>query len=277
MVTSELTEEATSRFVQAGDIRMHFNEAGSGDPPLVCIHGGGPGASGWSNFRQNLPALSAERRTLLVDMPQYGKSDPVAVNEPRLAFNARSLKNMLDALGIEKITPIGNSMGGGTSLKFAIDYPERVDKLVLMGAAGTSNSIFTPQPTEGIKLLTGFYRNPTREAMKNIVDVFVYDSSFMTEELLEQRYQSAMDPAQIEARRNSNSPYEDLSSDMPKIQAKTLIIWGANDRFVPLDAGLVMQRRIPDATLVVLPRCGHWAQYEHAEEFDRLVIDFLRH
>ncbi|MGD9893604.1 MAG: alpha/beta fold hydrolase [Dehalococcoidia bacterium] len=277
MTTTELTEEATSRFVQAGSIRMHYNEAGTGGPPLVCIHGGGPGASGWSNFRQNLPALSAIRRTLLVDMPQYGKSEAVVVNEPRLGYNARNLKAMLDALDIDKVTLIGNSMGGGTSVKFAIDYPDRVDRLVLMGSAGFGPSLFTPQPTEGIKFLGNFYRNPTREAMKNIIDVFVYDSSFMTEELLEQRYQAAMDPAIMEARKNSNTPYEDLTADLRKIKAQTLIIWGADDRFVPLDQGLGFLRHIPDARLVVLPRCGHWAQYEHADEFDRLVIDFLSH
>jgi len=65
-------EEATSRFVMAGDVRLHYNEIGAGEP-LICLHGGGPGASGWSNFKQNIEAFSARYRTFLVDMPQYGK------------------------------------------------------------------------------------------------------------------------------------------------------------------------------------------------------------
>lgn len=277
MTTLQLTEESTSRFVQADKIRIHYNEAGTGGPPIVCLHGGGPGASGWSNYRQNLDALSGARQTLLVDLPQYGKSDAVVINEPRLAYNARVLKDMFDALGFDKVTLVGNSMGGGTSAKFAIDYPERVEKLILMGAAGGGESIFMPTPLEGIKVLTSYWDAPSREAMRKIIEIFVYDSSFMTEELLEQRYQSSINPTIMEARAKSRSPLEDLSADLKRIQARTLVIWGRDDRFVPMDHALGFNKRIPDATLVVLPKCGHWAQYEHSDEFNRLVLDFIAH
>ena len=275
--TAELTEAGTSKFVQAGSVRMHYNEAGTGDAPIVCIHGGGPGASSWSNFKQNLPALSSLRRTLLVDMPQYGKSDPVVINEPRLGFNAKTLKDMLDALDIPKITLIGNSMGGGTSCKFAIEYPDRVDRLVIMGAAGHGPSLFVPSPMDGIRILMEFYDNPSKEAMRRVVQALSFDSSFLTEELLEERFKAAMNQDILDARKKSVAALEDISMDLHKIQAKTLIIWGRDDRAVPLDHALSFEKRIPDARLFIFPRCGHWAQLEHAEEFDRLVVDFLTH
>ena len=132
-ISSEaLTEESTSRYVQAGDLRMHYNEAGDG-PPLVMLHGGGAGASSWSNFKQNLPALSEHFRCLLVDLPGYGKSDKPIINDPIWDFYTDVLNDMLEALGIEKAHFAGNSHGGATAVKMALNYPDRVDRLLSMG------------------------------------------------------------------------------------------------------------------------------------------------
>ncbi len=246
--TATLTEEATSKYVQAGDIRLHYNEAGTGEV-VICLHGGGPGASGWSNYITNIGPLSEHFRVMLVDMPGYGKSDSVAMTEkPRAVYNAGAMKNLLDALGIEKAHFVGNSMGGATSVKFAIDNPDRIGKLVLMGAAGAGASLFTPMPTEGIKLLNGVFRDPSKESLRRLIQVFVYDSSFVTDELLDQRLKAIMDhPDHLENRRNSTTENVDLSADLKKITAKTLVIWGRDDRFVPLDHSLRYLWSIPDA------------------------------
>lgn len=277
MVTTPMTEEATSKYVQAGDIRIHYNEAGTGEA-LICIHGGGPGATGWGGYNTNIEALSQHFRVLLVDMPGFGKSDPVTLKEPLIVHNARVFKNFIDALGIEKAHFVGNSMGGGTSAKFAIDYPDRIGKLVLMGAAGAGKSLFAPSPMEGIKVLSEVSANPTKEGFRKLIELFVYDSSFLTDELIEQRLQGTLDhPEHAEARRNSTRVQADLSPDMAKITAKTLIIWGRDDRFVPLDHALKYLWGIPDSQLHVYSNCGHWAQYEKSEEFNRLLIDFFTH
>ena len=162
MVSAQLTEEATSRYVQAGDIRLHYNEAGAG-PPVLMLHGGGPGASGWSNFVGNLGPFAEKYRTMLVDLPGYGKSDPTVMDQPRNRVNATALRDMLDALNIEKASLVGNSMGGATSATFAIMYPERIDKLALMGSAGGGVSVTTPLPAEGIKVLNEVFDDPTLE------------------------------------------------------------------------------------------------------------------
>lgn len=268
------TEESTSHFVDAAGVKIHYNELGTGEP-LLAIHGGGPGATGWSNFNQNIPELSKHFRLILIDLPQYGQSDPVVINEPSPAYYARSVKNFIDALGIEKLHVLGNSLGGMTGLKFAIEYPERLIKLMIMGAPPGGPSIFTPLPAEGIKRLMAAFENPTKETIHEMIKVFVYDSSFVTDTLLEQRLKAAQNGAILAARKQSNTPPLDLTPDLHRVKAKTLLLWGRDDRFVPIDFALTLLFRLPDAHLHIFPRCGHWVQYEGRDTFNRLVIDWI--
>ena len=257
-------------------MRLHYNEAGSGEA-VVMIHGGGPGASGWSNFRTNIGPFSETYRTMLLDMPQYGKSDPVVIDGDATRYNAVAIKAMFDELGIDKAHFVGNSFGGATSLRFAIEYPERVGKLIVMGPAGSGPSYFMPRPLEGIKALNAWWDNPSREQMAKIVDLFVYDPKFKTDELIDMRHNAGLSrPQHIEARRNStNRVTPDFTAELHKVLAKTLIIWGRDDRFSPLDFALNMLWRIPDAQVHVFPECGHWVQYEKSDEFNRLIMDFI--
>lgn len=272
--TTTLTEEGTSKYARVGDIRLHYNEAGTG-PAVVMLHGGGPGASGWSNFQRNIHAFSERHRTLLVDMPGWGKSDSVIATEPRSQLTARAVCGLLDALGIDRASLVGNSMGGAASINFAIDFPDRIDKLVVMGSAGAGQSIFVPQPTEGIRVLSEVFDNPTADGMRRLINLMVYDASFLTEDLLQGRLQAALNPGHQEARKKSTNAQRNFAADLPKIKARTLIIWGRDDRVVPLDTGLRLLWAIPGAQMHVFGQCGHWAQFEHADEFNRLVIDFL--
>lgn len=265
-----------STFVQAGGVRLHYNDIGAG-PAVVCLHGGGPGASGWSNFSQNVAALSAKYRLLLVDMPQFGRSEKVVIQEGRLTYVARVLKDFLDRLGIGKAHFIGNSMGAQTALKFAIDYPDRIDRLVALGNGAVTQTVLAPRPTEGVKLIQGFYKGagPTREKLRRLIETLVYDSSFLTDALLEQRFAAANDPETVALWSKNPPPNEDIGALLGKIACPTLLIWGIEDRFSPLEGGLALLKRLKDARLHVFAQCGHWAQVEKAREFDRQVLDFL--
>src|SRR5215469_18260249 len=112
-------------------MHLHYDEAGTGTP-VVMLHGGGPGASGMSNFQQNLPAFAEHFRTLVVDQPGYGKSDKPQVQGNYFTFAAAALKDLLDELGIQKAHLVGNSLGGGTAVRYAIENHERVGRLFLM-------------------------------------------------------------------------------------------------------------------------------------------------
>jgi pimeloyl-ACP methyl ester carboxylesterase len=270
-------EEGTSRFVQAGNLKLHYNEAGSGDVALM-LHGGGPGASGWSNFSKNVGPISERFRVILLDLPGYGKSDSVVVQGGRAAFNAETIKSFIDVLKIPRLHLIGNSLGGATSARLAAEYPDRVGKVVLMGAAGGGTSLFVPMPSEGIKLLNAVFAHPVKESFKKLMELFVYDKSWITDELLERRWSAVIDnPDHLEARRQSTPGVEDLTRDFPRIQAESLIVWGRDDRMVPIDHALALLWRIPKSRLHIYSECGHWVQYEKADEFNRLVLDFLTH
>ena len=271
-----ISEEATSKFAQVGKLRIHYNEVGTGEP-LICLHGAGPGASSWSNFRTNIDAFSGKYRTILWDMPQYGKSEKLVIEGGRLTFVSGVLREFMDQLGIQKARIVGNSMGGQVGIKLAIDSPERVEKLVVIGSTPVGQSLFCPMPLEGIKMIGNYYKGegPSLEKMRTLIQTLLFDSSFLTEEVLQERYESSLDPDVIRIMRDSAPGREDLGDQLHKVQCPALIVWGMDDRFGALDIGLLMMRRFQNPRMHIFAKCGHWAQVEHADEFNALVLDFM--
>ena len=283
MVAQVSDQVAAGSFIEAAGVRTHYNELGSG-PAVICLHGGGPGASGWSNFRPNLPALAAGHRTLLLDSPGYGQSDV----PPDGLTNWDHLAGFMDAVGVEQATLIGNSLGGATALRFASKYPQRVEKLVLMGVAAIGPIFSSTRPTIGIDAIQEFFRGePSKDKLRRIFSLIVYrPEQFLTDEILEERYQAAIRPDAL-AWRQQQVGYADRASAAganfdvlaacTKLTAPTLLIWGTEDRFNPVETGLQLVKLIPGSRLYVFSECGHWAQLERADEFNRLVADFLEH
>lgn len=270
-----VSEKGSSKFAQAGPYKVHYHDSGQGSA-VIMLHGGGPGASGWSNFHKNVDAFSVEHRVLLVDMLNFGKSEAVIFDdEPSTTVRARAIRDLMDTLGIQRASLVGNSLGGTVALAFAVDFPERVDKLVLMGPAGLSRTVMAPQPTEGHKLLRAAAINPSLETMQALVNVMLYDPSVVSRETIESRVAAAKDREQREAAEKSTAPQRDQRDEYPKVSAKTLIIWGREDRVNPLEIGMRLLRDIPDCRLLVFKNCGHWAQIEHSEEFNDVSLNFL--
>lgn len=285
---SNFTRESTSRTVRVTegpltDFKIHYNDIGTGEA-IVMLHGSGPGASGWSNFHRNVDAfVESGYRVLLVDAPGWSQSDPIVVERgTRFVHNAAAVKGVLDALRIDKAHLVGNSMGGTSALQFALDYPARVGRLIVMGGSGVGQSLFVPMPPEGIKLIQQLYRQPTVENLRKMLTVFVFDPGALTEDLLQQRLKSMMEREDHlrnfvrSADANPTHLTVDLTNRLKDIHAPTLVTWGRDDRFVPLDNGLRMIWSLADAELHVFSKCGHWAQWEHASKFNRLVLEFLR-
>lgn len=274
-VSDVLTAQATSAHAQAGPYRVHYHEAGQG-PAVIMLHGGGPGATGWSNFNGNIGPFAAHHRTLLVDMLGFGDSDSVAFDtEPATTVRARALRDLMDTLGIERASFVGNSMGGTTAMAFAVDYPERTERLVLIGAAGMTRTVIVPQPTEGHRRLAEAGADPSVETMRALADTMLFDPSLMTRDALEERVRAARNEAHRIAAARSTAPWRDQANEFARIQARTLIVWGREDRVNPLEIGLQLLRDIPDSRLFVFRHCGHWAQIEHAAEFNRVALEFL--
>ncbi|MNF45882.1 2-hydroxy-6-oxononadienedioate/2-hydroxy-6-oxononatrienedioate hydrolase [compost metagenome] len=287
MTSITLSEASTSKFVRIQDgeldLNIHYNDCGEGAETVVMLHGSGPGASGWANFNRNIePLVAAGFRVILMDCPGWSKSDSIVCSGSRSDLNARVLKGLVDALELDRVHILGNSMGGHSAVAFALANPERVGKLVLMGGGTGGASPFTPMPTEGIKLLQGLYREPTIENLKKMMNVFVYDTSDLTEELFQARLDNMLNRRDhlenfVKSLAANPKQFPDFSPRLAEIKAQTLVIWGSNDRFVPMDTGLRLLAGLPNAELHVFNRCGHWAQWEHADKFNRMVLDFLSH
>jgi len=272
------SEAATSRFVQAGDVRIHYNEVGTG-APLICLHGGGPGANSWSNFASNTAFFAQHYRVLLVDLPKFGKSQKTVPAGPQLTVLAAILRDFMNALKIERAPIIGNSFGGQVAIKLAIDFPERVSGLVVIGSAPVVHSIFAPMPVEGVKLIGGYYRGeggPTLDKMRQILKTLVFDQSLITEAMVRERYEASADSEMVKVYSGPPPARQDLTPEFGKVKAPTLVIWGMDDRAGALDVGLLMVRAFQNAEMHIFGRCGHWAQVEHADEFNDLVLAFFR-
>jgi 4,5:9,10-diseco-3-hydroxy-5,9,17-trioxoandrosta-1(10),2-diene-4-oate hydrolase len=273
----DVATEPEGLFADAGGVRLHYHDLGDG-PPVVALHGGGPGATAWSNFRPNLAVLTAGYRVLLVDLPQFGRSDKIRLEGPRLTLTARILLDFMDRLQISRPHFVGNSIGGQVALRLAIDHPDRVGRLVLVGSTPVQYSVFVPQPLEGIRLLRSYYEDegPSRAKMRRVLEALVYDRTLITDEMVEERYLASAGEDLV--RLHAGGPpfeQESLLPDLHRVAAPALLIWGQDDRFGALDVGLLMVRAFQNARMLLFGRCGHWAQVEHPAEFNRAMLGFL--
>lgn len=266
----------TSRMVSTRDGKIHYNEAGEGHP-VVLLHGSGPGATGWSNFAPNVDMLAKQFRVLAVDMPGWGRSAAVTRDD---RDHVEAAVRFLDELGIDKAAFVGNSMGGTTTLNFAVRHPDRISHAVTMGTTAPPPAVFSAAggPSEGLKVLFHAYDDPSPKNISALVDVMTFDSGFATDELIAQRSEAARaNPDHlrnfIEGRHRPTrvAPAEDLI----RINVPTLLFHGRDDRVVNYENSLRLVSLIPDSRLVVINRCGHWLQIEHADEFNRTVAEFI--
>ena len=278
-----LTADDLRKSVQTKDWQITYYEAGEeGAPVAVLLHGSGPGATGWSNFAANIEELAKTLHVYAVDMPGWGLSD--AVTNDRLD-HVEAAVQLLDALGIEKAAFVGNSMGGQTSIRFATEHPDRISHLITMGPPpGRFPSLFAPGggPSEGLRILAETYKDPSPENMKRLVEIMTYDHArFATPELCKARSDAAL--GRPEHLRNyveglpKGAPLPKWVDPalLPQIKVPTLLIHGRDDRVVSYETSLYLLANIPDSRLVLLNHCGHWAMIEHADEFNRLVTDFV--
>jgi pimeloyl-ACP methyl ester carboxylesterase len=273
MMTTDQRPEVGRR-VEAAGVATNYLEAGSGSP-VVLVHGSGPGVSAYANWRLTIPALATEHRVLAPDMAGFGFS--AKPGGYGMDGWLAQLRGFVDALGLDRVALVGNSFGGGLAIAFADRWPERVDRLVLMGSVGVVFSI-----TEGLDAVWGYEPSPAN--MRRILDVFAHDRSLVTDELAEVRYRASVEPGVQEAFAamfpaprqrwvEAMATPEDRIAALPH---ETLVVHGREDQVIPLDNALRLLELIPRSQLHVFGRCGHWTQIEHAAGFNELVLDFLR-
>lgn len=255
--------------------RMHYHDIGEGFP-LIMLHGSAPGASAWSNFKSNYKHFVDQGfRVLLLDSLGFGYSDKPTDEDYCMAFLNRGLSEFLDALNIDKCLIIGNSLGGAQAIRLAIDEPERVSGLVALGPGALGEwSIYAEMP--GIKAMLDAPFDPqgiTRERLKNVFKLQLFDPSNITDELIEERYVIAVrQPQHVFSSFQLSNQVDELS----KVSCPVYAFWGTSDNFCPISTHTELLKHIPDVKVSILSRCGHWAQFEHSKFFNESSAGFLR-
>ncbi len=261
--------------VLAAGIRTNLHDIGAG-PPVMLIHGSGPGVSAWANWRLVMPELAKGSRVIAPDMVGFGYTDRLPGQRYDMDHWVAQAIGVLDALDIQRTDLVGNSFGGALALALTIRHPERVRRLVLMGSVGVPFPI-----TPALDAVWGY--EPSQAAMRRLLDVFAYDRRLATDELAKLRYEASIQPgfqasfaAMFPApRQRWVDAMASPEADIRRIAQQTLVIHGREDQVIPLTTSTTLASWIPRAQLHVYPQCGHWTQIEHAARFARLVVDFL--
>ncbi|MFF3566602.1 alpha/beta fold hydrolase [Nocardia jiangxiensis] len=264
---------------------LRYRESGDG-PPLLLLHGSGPGVTGWRNFGNNVPTFARHYRTLVLEFPGFGVSDDFGAVHPMQSAGT-AVRAFLDGLGLDWVPIVGNSMGGFVATDFALAAPERVERLVTVGGIGTA--LFSPTPGEGIIRLSEFVDNPSRAALVAWLRSMVFDPALVTEELIDQRWQQATAPGVMEnsrrmysgaalARMAEAARSADITpswAELRRIDVPTLVTWGRDDRVSPVDMALIAMRTLPRGEVHVFPNCGHWVMIEQKAAWESAVLAFL--
>lgn len=269
------TNPEIGKSVVAAGIQTNYLEAGAGDP-VILIHGSGPGVTAYANWRLSIPVLAQKYRVLAPDIAGFGYTERKPDQTYNLDFWVRHLVEFMDAVGVRKAKFVGNSFGGALTLALTARHPERVEKFVLMGAAGVEFEV-----TPGLEAVWGY--EPSFENMKEIVKSFAYDTGFITDDLIKSRYEASIRPGFQESySRLFEAPRErhpkalaTPEEQIRKITQPALVLHGRDDKIVPLSNSYKLHELIVNSDLHVFGKCGHWTQIERKDQFVKLVMDFF--
>ena len=265
--------------VRGGALDFHYHEFGArsaGRPTLLFLHGSGPGASGYSNFRHNWPEMvEAGYHALVVDYIGFGFS-----SKPKdFAYTNKTQVSILDEFlvqqGVDSIVPIGNSLGGYLSLQYALTYPDKVAKLILMAPGGVEDvSLWVPN-SPGLRAMGAAINSGKpfdRESFRALLKLIVKDEAHLTDQVIDERLPIAQaQPKEVW----STQEFTPISQLLGQIQVPVLGFWGYHDQFVPARHAFLMQERIPDCRVIVSNRAGHWFMIEEPELFNEACLRFL--
>lgn len=275
-MNSMIDNPEVGKSIQCGDILTNYHDVGTGEP-ILLLHGSGPGVSAWANWRLTIQSLQDHYRLIAPDLAGFGYSQFPENKQFSRENWLKQIVDFLDALGLKKVTVIGNSFGGSMALALAIHYPERVNKLILMGSVGVPFEL-----TAGLDAVWGY--TPSFENMQAIMKIFAYNQNLVGDELVQMRYIAS-------TKEDTRAAYESMfpaprqrwveamshpEADIRSIRHPTLMVHGRDDKVIPLSTSLTMLNWIEDSQLHIYGQCGHWTQIEHAKSFTQLVANFLK-
>lgn len=259
-------------------LQLHYTEAGtpSADrPSILCLHGGGPGASGYSNFKKNLPYFAAHGyHALAPDLLGFGLSDKPDDIDYTSTLHVGAMLELLGAKKINAVVPIGNSLGGSVALELTLAAPRLVPQLILMAPGGLADPKTFWGTTDGGMALAKFAREQPRDeaAFREVLKLLVHNPADITDALIAERHPIALrQPARVFTSVSIQPTWERLS----ELTCPVLCFWGFYDRFLPVSQALILPQQVAHAKIVISNRAGHWYMLEQPDDFNREVIDFL--
>ncbi len=273
--------EYQSQFVEVSGQRIHYLEYGDGSPVLM-LHGGGAGSAIW--FRQ-IEILSKSHRVIAPDHPVFGLSSQVGFGSPLVDSLLMYLTGFMDALKLERADVVGLSMGAQGALALAIEYPERVDRVVVVDSAGLGKEFPLLFKLANVPLFGRLVTRPNRWGQ---------DNYFKTMEVVNSRFEDAVAYRQYaydvtlteghsKAMRTSLSAITGLGGqksiftddELRSITAPTLAIWGENDPLFPVEHGYRLAELVPNARMFVIENAMHVPLLDRADEVNELFDGFL--
>ncbi|WP_043678926.1 alpha/beta fold hydrolase [Streptomyces xylophagus] len=263
--------------------KIFVAETGDG-PPVLLLHGGGPGASGVSNYHRNIAELAKEYRVIVPDLPGYGRSTKGVDGADPFGYLADAIRALLDQLGLDTAHLVGNSYGGACALRLALDTPDRVGRMVLMGPGGIGTTRALPTP--GLNSLLNYYSGdgPSRLKLEKFIRTYlVFNAADVPDSVIDARYRDSIDPEVVAAPpltrpKSLRALWKmDFTRDarLSRLPVPTLVLWGAADKVNRPSGGRMLAERMPNCDLYEVANTGHWVQFERAELFNRLCADFL--
>ena len=283
MTTHTAPPPMQESLLDVGGRKIFVAETGDG-PPVLLLHGGGPGASGVSNYARNIAELAKEFRVIVPDLPGYGRSTKgIDLTDPFGAL-ATGIRGLLDRLGLDRAHLVGNSYGGACALRLALDTPDRVDRMVLMGPGGIGTT--RTRPTRGLTALLNYYTGdgPSRPKLEKFIrDHRVFNAAQVPDSVIDARYRDSIDPevvADPPLRRPKSAAAlwkMDFTRDkrLNRLAVPTLVLWGGADKVNRPTGGRMLADRMPDCDLYEVANTGHWVQWERADLFNQLCAAFL--
>jgi 4,5:9,10-diseco-3-hydroxy-5,9,17-trioxoandrosta-1(10),2-diene-4-oate hydrolase len=280
---TQSNNKLNSAQIQVGKRTIHYSELGQGFP-VIMLHGGGPGASGLSNYSKNIEALAEKFRVIVPDLAGYGQTTKGVDRADPFGDHANTISGFMAELGIESAHLIGNSLGGATALRMALDQPAKVKSMVLMGPGGVGTT--RALPTKGLNKLLNYYtgEGPTLEKLREFIrEYLVYDGAAVSEAMIAERFKSSIDPEVIAApplRRPQGIPnfrLWDFTRDprLLRCQVPTLVLWGTEDQVNRPNGAQQLQSRMPNCDVVLFSKTGHWVQWERTNEFNAISMAFM--
>ena len=271
------------RYIKIGEINTRYWMAGDTGPQVVLIHGVGRFLEEWL---PSFDALAAHNRVYALDWPGHGRTDKPLSASYRLVDLASFVNDFMGALDISQAHIVGHSMGGGIALQLTLQFPEAVDKLVLVCSAGLGKEVTLVLRIASVPLLGEILTRPSLNGTRRLLKEFVKDPAFLTDDFIDLSYRMAALPgaqqAVLKTLRSAGNlfgqyddTYRPIVDNLGSIESPVLIIWGRQDRVLPVAHGQAAVTRLPNASLEILEDCGHLPMLEQTQRFNESILDFL--